>query len=439
MKFLRRAAFLSILVSALSLPSSVRADRWAEFKKRSGQAWGAVKDEVSLWPSMAYNFPSAYWETAKDGSQIRSLSSKGKAIGNVVVEEAKFAPQWLPSLPGAYIETAADGRQLSSLRGGVTGFSDRGSFGLARIDTQPYANTPEHQQAWNGGHRVGEATFDEMALTLATAGMARGGSAALKQGQRGLAYAGQRYNKLRGVQAPTGPAHSRYLHELYLEELRIRERLSRTANGAHEVPPELQRMAAQNVRPRDLRYSQSTVQPSVRDLEASMRSNGWQGDAIDAVRMPDGRLTVLDNRRTMAAQGAELPRIPVRIHKPGAKLPEAYLGRQPGAETFGDLLRGRMQGQGAGFPGQGNFVQPQIAVVTPTGMTPYQGAVLKKLPTSSWTIASRDAVVRDSMRLGMQEVYLHKFRDKEEPAPPAVLPATPSVENSGNSLFGMDP
>ena len=40
------------------------------------------------------------------------------------------------------------------------------------------------------------------------------------------------------------------------------------------------------------------------DLVASMRSNGWKGDAVDVVRMPDGKLTSMDNTRITAAREA---------------------------------------------------------------------------------------------------------------------------------------
>jgi filamentous hemagglutinin len=33
-----------------------------------------------------------------------------------------------------------------------------------------------------------------------------------------------------------------------------------------------------------------------------MQTNGWKGDPIDVVRMPDGRLTSIDNTRISAAR-----------------------------------------------------------------------------------------------------------------------------------------
>ncbi|MGL4887637.1 MAG: hypothetical protein ACRC4V_15055 [Aeromonas veronii] len=35
-----------------------------------------------------------------------------------------------------------------------------------------------------------------------------------------------------------------------------------------------------------------------------MKENGWQGDSIDVVKMPDGGLTSMDNTRVRAAREA---------------------------------------------------------------------------------------------------------------------------------------
>ena len=36
----------------------------------------------------------------------------------------------------------------------------------------------------------------------------------------------------------------------------------------------------------------------------SMKSDGWKGDPVDVVRMPDGKLTSIDNTRIAAAREA---------------------------------------------------------------------------------------------------------------------------------------
>jgi hypothetical protein len=55
--------------------------------------------------------------------------------------------------------------------------------------------------------------------------------------------------------------------------------------------------------PSDIRFSQTSVN-QVDEIAASMRSNGWVGKPVDAVRMPDGGLTTLNNSRVLAAHEA---------------------------------------------------------------------------------------------------------------------------------------
>lgn len=57
----------------------------------------------------------------------------------------------------------------------------------------------------------------------------------------------------------------------------------------------------ENVDPSEIRFSQTSVNGSD-EIIASMKANGWKGDPIDIVRMPDGSLTTLDNTRVAAAR-----------------------------------------------------------------------------------------------------------------------------------------
>lgn len=50
-----------------------------------------------------------------------------------------------------------------------------------------------------------------------------------------------------------------------------------------------------------IRFSQSSVN-DVQPIVDSMRTNGWVGEPIDAVLMPDGVLTAIDNTRVVAAR-----------------------------------------------------------------------------------------------------------------------------------------
>ena len=57
----------------------------------------------------------------------------------------------------------------------------------------------------------------------------------------------------------------------------------------------------ENVNPSEIRFSQTSVNGSD-EIIASMKANGWKGDPIDVVKMPDGSLTTLDNTRVAATR-----------------------------------------------------------------------------------------------------------------------------------------
>ncbi|MBC2258107.1 T7SS effector LXG polymorphic toxin [Listeria booriae] len=73
-----------------------------------------------------------------------------------------------------------------------------------------------------------------------------------------------------------------------------------SAFGARTVP-KLVTGTPENVNPSEIRFSQTSVNGSD-DIIASMKANGWKGEPIDVVRMPDGSLTTLDNTRVAAAR-----------------------------------------------------------------------------------------------------------------------------------------
>ncbi|MFX3617633.1 MAG: hypothetical protein ACE3JK_08895 [Sporolactobacillus sp.] len=60
---------------------------------------------------------------------------------------------------------------------------------------------------------------------------------------------------------------------------------------------------ANNVNPSEIRFSQTSVNGS-EEIITSMKANGWKGEPIDVVRMPDGSLTTVDNTRVAAAREA---------------------------------------------------------------------------------------------------------------------------------------
>jgi len=122
-------------------------------------------------------------------------------------------------------------------------------------------------------------------------------------------------------------------------------------------------VAPNSVNPRNIRFSQSSVN-GADDITASMRANGWQGDAIDVVRMPDGRLTTLDNTRVLAADRAGI-NVQANIHNFDDALPANFVDRfttQRGGvpSTFGDAINNRIGNQNRIF----RETYPQGSAVT---------------------------------------------------------------------------
>jgi len=61
-----------------------------------------------------------------------------------------------------------------------------------------------------------------------------------------------------------------------------------------------------------IRFSQTSVNGS-QEIIDSMRKNGWVGDPVDVVTMPDGNLTTIDNTRVVAAQIVGI-KVKARVH-----------------------------------------------------------------------------------------------------------------------------
>ena len=114
--------------------------------------------------------------------------------------------------------------------------------------------------------------------------------------------------------------------------------------------------AANSVPASTMRFSQSSVNGAA-EIEASMRTHGWVGDAIDVVRMPDGGLTSLDNTRLLAAQRAGID-VQANIRGFCDALPSSFVGRFTTTRggipsTRGDAVTNRIGNQGLGY-GTGN-------------------------------------------------------------------------------------
>ncbi|WP_343714742.1 RHS repeat-associated core domain-containing protein [Inquilinus sp.] len=88
------------------------------------------------------------------------------------------------------------------------------------------------------------------------------------------------------------------------------------------------------------------------DLKASMETNGWKGDPVDAVRMPDGRLTSMDNTRIRAARetGTE---VQANLRDYDAPLTQAeaerFAVKDKVPTTWGEAIKMRIDKQSGGF------------------------------------------------------------------------------------------
>jgi hypothetical protein len=86
-----------------------------------------------------------------------------------------------------------------------------------------------------------------------------------------------------------------------------------------------------NEAPRGLRFSQKDVAPrtgdgklTIEQLTENMKTQGWKGDPINVVELPDGTKISLDNRRLLAAQNAGLQEIPVTYHAANEPFPPQW-------------------------------------------------------------------------------------------------------------------
>ena len=85
-------------------------------------------------------------------------------------------------------------------------------------------------------------------------------------------------------------------------------------------------------------------------LAEDMAVRGWQGDPVDVVRMPDGRLTTFDNKRVVAANDAGID-VRARVHEFDSPFPADRLGpKAPG--TWGEAVSQRIGDQKAGWRSQ---------------------------------------------------------------------------------------
>lgn len=106
------------------------------------------------------------------------------------------------------------------------------------------------------------------------------------------------------------------------------------------------------LKPADVRFSQRSV-THVAKIEKSMSENGWKGEPIDVVNMPDRGLTSIDNNRLLAAKRTGTD-IEARVHEFDEEVPADVAVRFPGERdslpgSWGEGARNRIANQGNVF------------------------------------------------------------------------------------------
>ncbi|WP_141243305.1 hypothetical protein [Bordetella genomosp. 1] len=113
--------------------------------------------------------------------------------------------------------------------------------------------------------------------------------------------------------------------------------------------------------PNEVRLSQNTVSNNrvdrltgerytYDDLVDSMRTKGWQGEPVDVVRMPDGKLTSMDNTRITAAReaGIDVQATMRDYNEPLTRVMQTERNWQQ-YDTWGEAISGRIGNQSGGF------------------------------------------------------------------------------------------
>ncbi|WP_217199702.1 putative T7SS-secreted protein [Streptomyces buecherae] len=102
-----------------------------------------------------------------------------------------------------------------------------------------------------------------------------------------------------------------------------------------------------------VRFSQNSVNDAAAIID-SMHRNGWKGEPIDVVRMPDGGLTTIDNTRVLAARYTSTP-VLARVWDYSAPLPrelveaDRFTTRKITPETWGDAVMARIGNQSSKY------------------------------------------------------------------------------------------
>ena len=111
----------------------------------------------------------------------------------------------------------------------------------------------------------------------------------------------------------------------------------------------------------EIRFSQNTVsynksergtgvKYTYDDLVSSMKKDGWKGEPVDVIKMPDGKMTSMDNTRINAARDAGI-KVEANVRNFNDPLPKDMIdsGRFGSATTWGEAITGRINNQSGNF------------------------------------------------------------------------------------------
>lgn len=133
----------------------------------------------------------------------------------------------------------------------------------------------------------------------------------------------------------------------------------------------------------EVRFSQNTVSNNKTergtgmkytydDLVSSMKQDGWKGDPVDVVKMPDGKITSMDNTRISAAREAGTT-VEANVRSYDQKLTpteiERFSDRKRGfvPQTWGEAITCRIDKQSGGFSVKNPYGSNELPKITGRG------------------------------------------------------------------------
>jgi hypothetical protein len=128
-------------------------------------------------------------------------------------------------------------------------------------------------------------------------------------------------------------------------------------------------LPGQRVSAEEVRFTQNSVDADAGEIAESMKASGWKGDPIDVVRMPDGKLTSVDNTRVAAARKAGIE-VRANIHDYNEPLPnqqqiERFTTKKGVPKTWGNAVELRIGKQTGGFAKKYPMGSPDMPRIKP--------------------------------------------------------------------------